>query len=137
MPKEAARIWLQITDVKAERLQDISEEDAIAEGICCVDDSPVLYENYLFNKKKAMWPGFGNITKTYGFTNPYHSFRSLIEKINGAQSWDANPWVWAIKYKVISTTGKPSFDYAQCKKSQIINQMTKIKINYGKSNIQR
>lgn len=106
MPKEAARIWLEMEEIRVERLQDISEEDAIAEGISQVDDSPVLYNNYLFDVKTAMWPEYGSLTKTYGFTNPVDSFRSLFEKINGPASWLQNPWVWVVKFKVLSTNGK-------------------------------
>lgn len=107
MPKEAARIWLEVEEIRVERLQNISEEDAIAEGISQVDTTPALYNNYLNGLKTAMWPGYGSLTKTIGFTNPVDSFRSLFEKINGPVSWLRNPWIWVVKYKVLSTTGKP------------------------------
>lgn len=97
MPKEAARIWLQVTDVRIERLRDISEHGAIAEGV----------------EKR---PGTGRSTqfdyKHYAYELSYDvdakvSFRTLWEKINGADSWQANPWVWVISFKVLSITGKP------------------------------
>jgi hypothetical protein len=78
MPKVAARIWLEITEVKVERLQDISYADAKAEGV----ELP-------------------------------HNFYELWVKINGYESWMTNPWVWVVKFKVLTTTGKPSFDFAQ------------------------
>lgn len=97
MPKEAARIWLEVTNVRIERLQDISEEDAIAEGV----------------KKR---PGSDSSTRFdyrhYPYEHSYNvdakvSFRTLWQSINGDDSWVANPWVWVISYKILSKTGKP------------------------------
>lgn len=99
MPKEACRIFLKVTDVRIERLQDISKIDCIAEGITQVDNSPMLYNNYLFNNKLAAWDGYGSITKTYGFSNPKDSYRSLWEKINGADSWANNNFVWVVSFE--------------------------------------
>ena len=102
MPKSACRIFLEVVSVRVERLQDISEADAKQEGISIVDQNPVnIYNNYVFNVKNAMWPGYGSITKTYGFTNPKDSFHSLWESINGHQSWVINPWVWVVEFKQI------------------------------------
>lgn len=101
MPKAACRIFLQVKSVRVERLKDISEKDAIAEGISEVDPDPIIYNNYVFNVKNAMWPGYGSITKTYGFTNPRDSFRSLWESINGHESWVINPWVWVVEFERI------------------------------------
>ena len=101
MPKAACRIFLQVKSVRVERLQDISEKDSKAEGISEVDPDPVIYNNYVFNVKNAMWPGYGSITKTYGFTNPRDSFRSLWESINGHESWVINPWVWVVEFERI------------------------------------
>lgn len=96
MPKAAARIWLAITDVSVERLQDISEEDAISEGIQELKARHDDGERY--------WINYMQIDDV--FWNAKHSFHSLWENISGAQSWDDNPWVWAIEFKVLSTTGK-------------------------------
>lgn len=77
MPRWASRITLEITDVRVERLQDISIDDAKAEG------SP-----------------------THGHSgaeiSPRKGFRHLWGRINGHESWDANPWVWVIEFKRIS-----------------------------------
>lgn len=104
MPKAAARIWLQITDIKVEQLQHISKEDAIAEGIGITDTHKefVLYKNYS--------------TPGADLTTPQISFMTLWESINGKDSWAANPWVWAITFKVLSTTGKPAFAKATADK---------------------
>lgn len=82
MPRWASRILLEITGVRVERLQDISEEDAIAEGLPwrqCTD-----------------WMGPGSTQRNFG---PKDAYRGLWERINGAGSWDANPWVWVVEFK--------------------------------------
>lgn len=92
MPKEAARIFLEVTNVRVERLADISEEDAIAEGIEFFNHgyggSPVgiWYKNYLSG-------GF--------HFQPNSSFKSLWQKINGIDSWYSNPWVWVYEFKQV------------------------------------
>ncbi len=93
MPKDAARIWLRITDIRVERLQDISEQSAAAEGIEIVNNG-TKYKCY---RKKS----------NHMYESAVTSFYSLWESINGKDSWDANPWVWVVSFDVISTTGKP------------------------------
>ncbi len=81
MPRSASRITLEITGVRVERLQDISEQDASAEGAdLCVEQSVSKYA-------KRRCP-------TY-----VCSFGALWESINGKGSWDANPWVWVVEFK--------------------------------------
>ena len=95
MPKELARIWLEITGVRVERLHSISRADAIAEGIEFFnDDHECGAKNYL-NKTDMDY----SLCAT-------ESFETLWKSTGG--DWDANPWVWAIDFKVLSTTGKPS-----------------------------
>jgi len=105
MPKEAARIWLKVVSVKAERAQDISEEDALREGIqFYVDDLGKRYKDYTANAK-----GYGDPQHDYPtVATAKESFRSLWISINGKESWNVNPWVWVIEYEVLSTTGKPN-----------------------------
>lgn len=88
MPKSACRIWLQVTNIKVERLQQISEDDSIKEGI----DSK-------FNKmfEKTMYLDY--LTNTFNRVNPINSYKTLWESINGENSWLANPWVWVIEFK--------------------------------------
>jgi hypothetical protein len=90
MPKAAARIFLKVTDVTAERLQDITLKDAIAEGIECIHESDVkVYRNYLLKEK-------------LGSTNPVNSFSSLWNSINAKTSpWKKNDWVWVYKFEKI------------------------------------
>lgn len=77
MPRAACRIFLQITDVRVERLQDISEADAIAEGV----------------EKLGLYPGYDISSRG--------KFNGLWTNINGAESWEKNPWVWVISFKRI------------------------------------
>jgi hypothetical protein len=90
MPKAAARIWLEITDIKIERLKDISEEDAKAEGVEIIADG---FKNY------AKVPKIISTLKC--FDKAYYSFLSLWESINGYESSELNPWVWVITFKKI------------------------------------
>lgn len=82
MPRWASRINLEITNVRVERLQDISFADAAAEGL------------HYSSERLDRWSADGS--KWHG--TPQQAFRALWEQINGPGSWDANPWVWAISF---------------------------------------
>lgn len=87
MPRWASRITLEITAVRVERLQDISREDALAEGIVIQPDG-----------------GYGLAdTSHYHATDPRQSYFSLWETINGPGSVMANPWVWAVTFAPASS----------------------------------
>lgn len=104
MPKIAARIYDRIIDIRVERLQDISEEDAIAEGI-----EPVFEKNPNFGGVTYKGQFYNNYGKVgYTFLNAIDSYRTLWESINGPGSWDLNPWVWVIVTEQLSTTGRPT-----------------------------
>ncbi|TGB34866.1 hypothetical protein [Burkholderia thailandensis] len=86
MPRWASRITLEVTGVRAERLQDISEADAIAEGI---------------DKTAAgFWSTYcqSDVDGTY---SPRLSYQCLWNSINAARGfgWDANPWVWIMEFR--------------------------------------
>lgn len=76
MPRAASRITLEVTGVRVERLQEISDSDAFAEGIQQCSDEGL--------------PSDGTARGTY---------RALWESINGPGSWDANPWVWVVEFR--------------------------------------
>ena len=82
MPRWASRLTLEIASVRVERLADISEEDARTEGVTaapfCKAGRPVGQEHV-------------------------EAFEDLWRSINGAESWDANPWVWVVGFKRIET----------------------------------
>jgi hypothetical protein len=90
MPRWASRITLEVTGVRVERLQDISEADAMAEGGVEALKGWWSHEGLDWNS-----PG---PNKRFGGT-AIDSYRILWEQINGPGSWDANPWVWCVGFK--------------------------------------
>ena len=90
MPKNACRLFLKITNVRIERLNDISEHDANAEGVLSVKFTPGQE-----TRRKKGKPAFG-------WKIPYRfAFEKLWEKINGFGSWDKNPFVWVYDFEQI------------------------------------
>ena len=80
MPKEAARIWLKVTDVRVERLQDITSEQISREGV------EVEYPHVLNGEEKR-----------YAFSTLWNS---TIKKSDlDRYGWNANPWVWVIEFE--------------------------------------
>lgn len=112
MPKEAARIWLEVTEVRVERLQDISEEDAKAEGIernCTYDGNHSICSTCTNQcRSEGEWLHYMRDLDDFPAYSAKESFQSLWQSINGPDSWNANPWVWVVSFKVLSTTGKPT-----------------------------
>ncbi|MBP8005845.1 MAG: hypothetical protein KAZ18_02970 [Acinetobacter sp.] len=84
MPRWASRIQLEITNIRVERLNDISDSDAKAEG--------VLETMYGWKSQSDSY--------RYGET-PSAAFHILWEEINGSESIKANPWVWVVEFKII------------------------------------
>lgn len=90
MPMWASRISLEVTGVRVERLQAITEEDARAEGVERYDDDGVTY---------------------YGPLNRGHAcarvaFEQLWRTINGPESWSSNPWVWVVAFRRVEAQGR-------------------------------
>ena len=98
LPKSGSRIWAMVEEIQVERVKDISEEDAKAEGIMEFESSNPGLKDKMFGL-----PSF----KVFGI-NRKVAFKNLWISINGRASWDANPWVWVIKYRILSKTGRPS-----------------------------
>lgn len=88
MKRWASRITLEITDVRVERLHEISEADAVAEGVERAGG---------FMTTSGCWRRYTSDGPSC--ESPRESFRSLWESINGAGSWAANSWVWAISFR--------------------------------------
>lgn len=89
MPRIASRITLEVTGVRVERLQDISEADAIAEG--CVKNHNGYY-----------WGGAHSVSGLKQFATEVRAYQDLWESINGPGSWDKNPWVWVVEFRRLS-----------------------------------
>ena len=84
MPRWTSRILLEVTAVRVERLNDISQRDAIAEG------APPSH------------PSIDRVSSEFGYQDFSRSwFGQLWESINGPGSWAANPWVWAISFRMV------------------------------------
>lgn len=95
MPRRLSRITLEIAAVRVERLQDISEEDAKAEG-AERDWTPEEDDTWMASAEEL----------AAGYTPPRNyvsGFENLWRHINGADSWNANPWVWVVEFKRIQT----------------------------------
>lgn len=90
LPAAYARTFLKIKSIRVERLQDISEEDAIAEGLEILYKG-TLNEFRIYGKKDV-----------YGTNCPLKSFETLWISINGYDSWNENPWVWVYEFKKIA-----------------------------------
>jgi hypothetical protein len=100
MPKAASRLWLQIKDVRVERLHGISDSDCLNEGIEVLPSWPEapekpVYRNYLSSEENKS-----------GVFDPKFSYISLFNKITPDAG---NPWVWVVEFEVLSSTGKPAF----------------------------
>lgn len=90
-PRWASRLTLRVTEVRVERVQEISEEDAIAEGCSGFDPEPVDEGGTIYAMRgRSSAP------------SPLAHFRHLWDQINAARSgcsWEANPWVWCVTFE--------------------------------------
>lgn len=94
IPRWASRILLEITDIRVERLQDISEADAVKEGIRSLS----TYRG----SSNTLYPDYSG--KIHGlFKNPIDSYHTLWYSLNAKKGypWSSNPWVWVVEFKVI------------------------------------
>lgn len=95
MPKGLSRLKLELVDVRIEQLVDISEADAKAEG--------AFFTNYGRNEAGHQRTGW-SMMKTWSFEQCHASavqaFAETWVKINGPGSWNANPWVWVLSFRV-------------------------------------
>lgn len=96
MPRWASRLTLTVTDVRIERLQDISEADARAEGINGIWDGTPFSPDPTATNKFTVNIGVGNLNAP----TAAGVYRMLWEWINGEGSWEANPWVVAYTFTV-------------------------------------
>lgn len=95
MPRWASRITLEVTGVRVERLQDISEADAIAEGSITSESQIAIAAC----RNQMAAPDVVSASDGKAYANARRAYRALWEQINGAGSWEANPWVWVIEFK--------------------------------------
>ena len=80
---------IRITDINVERLQDISEEDCLKEGILCNHLCDYWFKGYTPSEGGRM------------FKTPVIAFAHLIDKVGGKGTWESNPWVFAYSFERI------------------------------------
>jgi hypothetical protein len=101
MPRWASRITLEITAVRVERLQAISESDARAEGVDWVAPDP-YGEVWDDEREDPSQVGYSSAGASFARDN----FRRLWGKINGkSHSWESNPWVWVVEFRKAVSRG--------------------------------
>lgn len=100
MPRWASRITLEITDVRVERLQDISEADAIAEGI---DPPRCPHCGYTWGDCRQHMDHRLCVGREP--ESAVAAYRALWGQINGPDSWASNPWVWVVCFRRLDVIG--------------------------------
>ena len=93
---------IRITDLWFERLQDISDEDAMKEGVFMYENPPLHHEY----DRYAPWPPYikpykHELDNLKYFCAPQYAFKYLIEKVCGGGTWDSNPWVVAYTFELV------------------------------------
>ena len=105
MPFIVAREFIHIDYVRPERLQEITEEGAIAEGVEKMFFGKESVRQGILTGEHTGWKNYGKRDKLKPFLNKQfarQSFESLITSINGPECWEKNMWVWVIKFHRIS-----------------------------------
>jgi hypothetical protein len=89
LPRWAARLFLEVVSVQVQQLKDITDDQARAEGLCQTED--------------GLWLPGPN-------AHPSWAFRSRWDRLRGIpheQAWQANPWLWAVEFKVVDVLTRP------------------------------
>ena len=117
MPKEAARIWLEVTDIRAERLQSITWKDALSEGIdhinkedaeicdfCPLEDNQKGVKNYGNGPSFCFDGGPCDEAQLHFKDDCVDCFSELWDSINAKRGygWDTNCWVWVIEFRRVN-----------------------------------
>ncbi len=94
MPRARSRLTLEVTGIRVERLQDISYEDALAEGVAdftkLLEDERGYTETPEQCARRLRWP--------------QREYEKLWKTINGAGSWAVNPWVWVVSFRMVKAS---------------------------------
>lgn len=83
---------IRITNIKVERLQDISDEDCLAEGITKIVSEDGTLRYYVKN---------GTGETLYATDSPQNAYAFLIDKVSGNGTWERNPWVWVYEFELV------------------------------------
>ena len=125
MPKEAARIFLRVTNVRVERLQDITEEQAMLEGVPCFDRYPINKKYCPTCKGFGLIGGYDNNTLGFvekecedcntGIKRFSHLWNSTIKKSNmDKYRWEVNPYVFVYEFEMISKEAAMEAENEMC-----------------------
>lgn len=90
---EAMPHHILITNVKVERLQEISDENCMKEGVIHYDD--IIGEGYMLAEP------YNNSYRRHCFTTPRKAFATLIDKVSGKGTWESNPWVFVYEFELV------------------------------------
>ena len=88
---------IRITNVRVERLQDISVENCLREGIV-KDDSKTYFNGYAFDYS---FDQHGNMLASRWYKTPRDAFAALIAKVSGKEIWESNPWVFVYEFELV------------------------------------
>jgi len=89
LPEKFARYFIQIVSVRPERLQDVTEGDALKEGVEWTDGGP-LHAHYLDTKSRCWW----------SFETAREAYIEIWDSINKENQWESNPFVWRIEFRL-------------------------------------
>ena len=90
---------IRITNVRVERLQDISDEECLKEGIYKDEPRPgFCFNGYAFDLSQDQ---YGNILAAEWFKTPRLAFAALINRISGKGTWESNPWVYVYEFELV------------------------------------
>lgn len=85
---------IRITDIKAERLQDINDGDCLKEGI--------MEGEFMNTWDRYYYDSWGDVPNHITFPTPRQAFAALIDKISGKGTWNSNPWVFAYEFELLT-----------------------------------
>jgi len=103
VPRRYSRIDLEITGVRVERLMDCSNVDAIDEGVLTMGAEWLATSFPEHHAAVADWKNRDEGTRPPLGPSPVQRYARLWEQINGAGSWDLNPWVWVVEFRMVRT----------------------------------
>ena len=90
---------IRITNIRVERLQDISDEECLKEGIYKDEPRPgFCFNGYAFDLSQDQ---YGNILAAEWFKTPRLAFAALINRISGKGTWESNPWVYVYEFELV------------------------------------
>lgn len=113
MPRWASRITLEVVNVRVQRLQDISNEDAIAEGVRPVTKDEKVWKYCVYDRGDMSSVPWADMPR-----DPVSAFQAYL-KTHGHMDWDANPWVWVVDFKTLTTgqeahpTARPTCNHGE------------------------